>query len=75
VYLSQTLIGLTDHPVVIIPAEASLKFEFLLQSSLIPADWKSCYVTVTSVDRENNESRASNVFLLEKNNSEWEVKK
>ena len=75
VYLSQTLIGLTDHPVVIIPAEASLKFEFLLQSSIIPADWKSCYVTVTSVDRENNESRASNVFLLEKNNSEWEVKK
>jgi len=75
VYLSKTISGLTDHPAVIIPADTSLKFEFLLQSSLIPADWKNCYVTVTSVDRENNESQASNVFLLEKNNNAWEVKK
>jgi hypothetical protein len=75
VYLSQTMIGLTDHPAVIIPADASLKFEFLLQSFLISTAWKSCYVTVTSVDRENNESQASNVFLLEKNNNAWEVKK
>ncbi len=75
VYLSQTIIGLTDHPAVIIPADASLKFRFLLQSTLIPADWKACYVTVTSVDRENNESDASNVFLLEKSNSGWELKK
>jgi hypothetical protein len=75
VYLSQTIIGLTDHPAVIIPADASLKFRFLLQSTLIPADWKACYVTVTSIDRENNESNASNVFLLKKTNSEWELKK
>ncbi|HEX5150406.1 MAG TPA: family 10 glycosylhydrolase [Parafilimonas sp.] len=75
VYLSPTIIGLTDHPAVIIPATASLKFEFLIQSSLIPADWKSCYVTITSVDRENNESHPSNIFLLEKNSNGWEVKK
>jgi hypothetical protein len=52
-----------------------LQFEFLLQSSLIPGDWKNCYVTVTSVDRENNESLASNVFLLEKTSGVWELKK
>jgi uncharacterized lipoprotein YddW (UPF0748 family) len=75
VYLSQTIAGLTDHPAVIIPADASLKFQFSLQSTLIPPDWKNCYVTVTSVDRENNESEASNVFLLEKTNGDWELKK
>ncbi len=75
VYLSQNIIELTDHPVIIIPADASLKFEFLLQSTLIPAGWKTCYVAVTSVDKENNESEASNVFMLEKNGDSWEVKK
>ena len=75
VYLSQSIIGLTDHPTIIIPADASLKFHFLVQSTLIDNDWKNCYVAVTSVDRENNESEASNVFQLEKNNNGWEVKK
>ena len=75
VYLSQSIIGLTDHPTIIIPADASLKFHFLVQSTLIDKNWKNCYVAVTSVDRENNESEASNVFQLEKNNNGWEVKK
>jgi len=75
VYLSQSLIGLTAHPSIIIPADASLKFQFLLQSTLIPAGWKNCYVGVTSVDRENNESESSNIFMLEKTIDGWQVKK
>ncbi|MBV9963431.1 MAG: family 10 glycosylhydrolase [Parafilimonas sp.] len=75
VYLSQSLVGLTDHPVIIIPADASLKYQFLLQSTSIPVNWKNCYVAVTSVDRDNNESDISNIFVLEKNGSDWEVKK
>jgi uncharacterized lipoprotein YddW (UPF0748 family) len=75
VYISNTPASLTDHPFIIIPADASLKFQFLLQSSLIPVDWNYCYVAVTSVDRQNNESEVSNVILLQKNNMVWEVKK
>lgn len=75
VYLSQSLAGLTDHPTVIIPADSILKFQFLLQSTLIPEGWNNCYVTVTSVDRENNESAPSNIVLLEKTNEGWVVKK
>ncbi len=75
VYLSPTIIGLTDHPAIIIPSNNNLKFGFLIQSALIDKDWNSCYIAVTSVDRENNESPASNVFMLEKNGNEWEVKK
>lgn len=75
VYLSQSIIGLTDQPAIIIPADASLKFQFLLQSTLIPAAWNNCFVGVTSVDRENNESETSNVFILEKTINGWQVKK
>jgi uncharacterized lipoprotein YddW (UPF0748 family) len=74
VYLSSSLIGLTDHPVVIIPADKSLKFDFTVLSTLMSKDWKKCYLTVTSVDRENNESDPCNVILFEKNASNWEVK-
>lgn len=75
VYLSQSLVGLTDHPAIIIPADTSLQFQFLLQSTLIPSAWKNCYVGITSVDRENNESEASNIFMLEKTFDGWQVKK
>lgn len=74
VYLSSTLPGLTDHPAVIVPADESLKFTFSLQSDLVPKEWDRCFITVTSIDRENNESEAGNVLLLEKNNFRWEVK-
>jgi hypothetical protein len=66
VYLSQTIIGLTDHPAGYHSCRASVEFEFLLQSSLIPLNGRAVMLPVTSVDRENNESQASNVFLLEK---------
>jgi len=73
-YLSASLAGLTDHPAAIIPADKSLKFDFSLVSSSIPKDWKKCYFTVTSIDRENNESDAGNVIMLEKDDFNWEVK-
>jgi uncharacterized lipoprotein YddW (UPF0748 family) len=74
VYLSPSLISLTDHPAVIIPADRSLKFNFSLLSTLIPEEWDKCYLTITSVDRENNESEAGNVVLLEKKDFNWEIK-
>jgi uncharacterized lipoprotein YddW (UPF0748 family) len=74
VYLSPSLIGLTDHPAIIIPADKSLKFNFSLLSTLLPADQDHCYVTITSIDRENNESEPGNVVLLEKKDFSWEVR-
>ena len=73
-YVSSSLAGLTDHPAAIIPADKSLKFDFSFVSTLIPKDWKRCYFTVTSIDRENNESDAGNVIMLEKDDFNWEVK-
>jgi uncharacterized lipoprotein YddW (UPF0748 family) len=75
VYLSNTPAGLTDHPFIIIPSDATLKFQFLLRAASIPSDWNFCYIAVTSVDRQNNESQVSNVLLLQKTNEGWEVKK
>ena len=74
VYMSQTIAGLTEHPAIIIPADAKLKFDFLFQTSLIPKEWNNCYIATTSIDRENNESLASNIILLEKTSKGWQVK-
>lgn len=74
VYMSNTIAGITNHPAVIIPADASLKFEFIIQATTIPKEWDNCYLAVTSVDRENNESPASNIILLEKTSDGWQVK-
>jgi uncharacterized lipoprotein YddW (UPF0748 family) len=75
VYITQSLISLTNQPTVIIPADSSLTFQFVLQSTLIPKDWNNCYVAVTSVDKENNESQPSNIIMLEKTSDGWQVKK
>lgn len=75
VYLSQSIIDITNTPAIIIPAGSNLNYQFLLQSTNIPAAWKHCYVGVTSVDRENNESAVSNLLLLEKTFDGWQVKK
>jgi uncharacterized lipoprotein YddW (UPF0748 family) len=74
-YFSNTLTNITDHPAVILPADASMKFEFNFQADLLPAGWTNCYIAVTSVDKENNESTPSNIFILDKTNGGWTVKK
>lgn len=76
VYVSQSLIGLTDHPVIIIPCDNTFTFKFFLPADyFLIKDLKNCYVTVTSVDRENNESEASNIISLQKSNDGWQVNK
>lgn len=75
VYISNSLIGLTDHPAIIIPADSTLKFKFFLPADFLDKAWSNCYVTVTSVDRENNESEASNIITLQQESDGWEVKK
>lgn len=74
VYASNSLVGLTDHPSIIIPANNTLQFKFFLSQNLIDQNWNTCYITVTSVDRENNESGASNIITLEKTNDGWREK-
>ncbi|MBS1746202.1 MAG: family 10 glycosylhydrolase [Bacteroidetes bacterium] len=74
-YFSNSLNNITDHPSAILPSGVDLKFDFNIQTSLIPADWNICYVVVTSVDKENNESAPSNIFTLERTSNGWVVKK
>jgi hypothetical protein len=75
VYVSESLNGLIDHPAIIIAADSTLKFNFFLPADFLNKEWNNCYVTVTSVDRENNESEASNIILLQQSDNGWEVKK
>ncbi len=75
VYVSQSLIGLTDHPAIVIPVDSTQKFKFFLPEDFLNKDWSNCYVGITSIDRENNESAASNIILLQQSDNGWEVKK
>jgi hypothetical protein len=74
-YVSSSLVGLTNHPAIIIPADNNLDFKFLLPFDLLNDEWNNCFVTVTSVDRQNNESQASNIITLQRNDNGWQVKK
>ncbi len=75
VYISQSLVGLTDHPAIIIPGDNTMKFKFFLPADyFLIKDLKNCYVAVTSVDRENNESEVSNIIFLQQSSDGWQVK-
>jgi hypothetical protein len=75
VYVSESLVGLTNHPAIIIPVDSTQKFDFFLSQDFLNKNWSNCYVAITSVDRENNESAASNIILLQQDDNGWEVKK
>ena len=75
VYVSPSLVGLIDHPAIIIPADNNLEFKFLLPADLLNNEWNNGFVTVTSVDRQNNESHPSNIITLQRSNDGWQVKK
>ena len=56
------------------PAKQS-QFSFNIYQQQIPADWTRCYVAVSSVDRENNESLLSNKVVYTKTELGWRRKK
>ncbi len=65
-YISDSIQGLGLHPLRIIGADKTNTFKFTIPRSWIPADRQSCFMAVSSVDRENNESDISNVVEYRK---------
>ena len=68
-YTGLTTEHLGEHPEQIIVGDNNgTLFQFTLNNNNIPAGCRKFYVSVTSVDRENNESSESNIIRFEKNN-------
>ena len=75
VYLSQDDASLGKAPFHLIAADAQKNFQFTILQAQIPANWNGCYIAITAVDRENNESALSNIVQLVKTNKGWAIPK
>jgi len=73
-YTGTTIEDLGQHPEQIIVGDnRGSIFSFALNYSNIPAGCKKFYASVTSVDRENNESSESNIIRFEqKSDGSWQ---
>ncbi len=70
-YMTSDYASVGTQPYRIITAGQTKDFQFSIAEAQIPAEWQNCYVVVTSVDRENNESALSNLVQLTKTNKGW----
>ena len=74
IYVSNDFSLLGNVPLAIIAA-SSPAFEYSLSAAQIPADWNQCYIAMSAVDKENNESKISNPVQLIKTNKGWAIPK
>lgn len=75
VYLSDNHQTLIAQPYKIIAVDAAKKFSLFIPQKDIPKKWKDCFITITMVDRENNESEISNVVQLISTEKGWQIPK
>ena len=73
-YISDEFTSLGNTPL-LITAATSKDFQFELDGTQISVTWKNCYIAVSSVDKENNESKLSNPVQLIKTNNGWAIPK
>lgn len=76
-YLSNDSTTLGNTPFFISAVDSSKQphFSFNIYAQQIPADWTRCYVAISSVDKENNESLLSNKVAYTKTDLGWKRKK
>ncbi len=75
IYVGDNLATLGSKPFHIIAADTSKIFSFRISTSQIPEYRSTCYISTSSVDKENNESILSNVIELIKTGKGWHILK
>ncbi len=75
VYMSGDFASVGSMPYRIIAAQEAKEFQFSIMQWQIPIDWEGCYIAVTSIDRENNESPLSNMVQLTRTKKGWVIPK
>lgn len=74
-YISNEFTSLGNNAPLVIAAASSKDFQFDLSATQIPYEWNTCFIAVSSVDKENNESKISNPVQLIKTNNGWAIPK
>jgi hypothetical protein len=73
-YISDEFTALGNTPFMLINAISKAPVINIDASEISPA-WKTCYFAISSIDRENNESKLSNPVQLIKTNKGWSIPK
>jgi hypothetical protein len=74
-YISNEFNSLGNNAPLVIAAASSKDFQFNFDATQIPYEWNTCFIAVSSVDKENNESKISNPVQLVKTNNIWAIPK
>ncbi|NNV56804.1 glycoside hydrolase family 10 protein [Limnovirga soli] len=74
-YLSNNFKTLGNQPIKLLAAKGLTDIQFTIPATQIPNNGGTCYIAITAVDRENNESPLSNVQQLIKTNKGWVIPK
>ena len=61
-YIADAASGLGKHPLMVIGADRTKGFHFVVPKNLLPLGSQGCFIAVTCVDKENNESMISNIM-------------
>ena len=75
IYFSPTYTSLGAAPVDVIAAGDVKSFQFNFLQSQIPDGWSNCFIAVSSIDKENNESKLSNIVQLTRTHEGWVIVK
>ena len=65
-YIADSENGLGKHPLMVIGADRTKVFHFVVPKTYMPTGNQTCYIAVTAVDKENNESDISNIIEYKK---------
>ncbi|MFZ1798618.1 MAG: hypothetical protein WAU24_02045, partial [Chitinophagaceae bacterium] len=72
-YFSDNISGLGKLPMQIQAVDQNFQTTFTLPITNLPTNDNDCYIAISSVDRQNNESPLSKVMHLVKTKSGWQV--
>ncbi len=72
-YVSDNLDSLMKIPTMIVAADSTKQFKIIIPAANMETTWNDCYIAVSCVDKENNESAPGNIIELKKKNNEWKI--
>ncbi len=74
-YYAQTIPALGKHPRQVQAVDKNFRTTLSLPYADLPGDWQTCYLAISSVDRQNNESPLSSIIQMMKTKNGWQVVK
>ncbi|HRH60341.1 MAG TPA: family 10 glycosylhydrolase, partial [Chitinophagaceae bacterium] len=75
IYLTDNIVTLGQHPSILFAKVTDAEQDINIGEAEIPSDWQHCFIAVSALDKENNESELSNVVQLIHSEKGWKIPK